>query len=67
MLVLSVTFIALGFWQVARNDHKQSLVRKARAAYAAPAPSIGSAVAAGGRAEASGHYDTSHEALLRNQ
>ncbi|MDQ1382815.1 MAG: surfeit locus 1 family protein [Actinomycetota bacterium] len=67
VLVLSVTFIALGFWQVARNDHKQSLVRKAREAYAAPAASIRSAPAAGGRAEASGHYDAGHEVLLRNQ
>jgi cytochrome oxidase assembly protein ShyY1 len=67
VLVLSVTFIALGFWQVARNDHKQSLVRQARAAYAAPAPNIESAVATGGRAEASGHYDPAHEVILRNQ
>ncbi|HEV7526982.1 MAG TPA: SURF1 family protein [Acidimicrobiia bacterium] len=68
VLVLSASFVALGFWQLARNDHKQALVREARAAYAAPAPSISSSsVPAGSRAEARGRYDVAHEVLLRNQ
>jgi cytochrome oxidase assembly protein ShyY1 len=67
VLVLSASFLALGFWQLARNDHKQSLVRKARAAYAAPAPDVTETVAPGGRVQASGRYDPAHTVLLRNQ
>ena len=75
MLVLSASFVALGFWQLARDHHKQALVRTARAAYAAPAPDIAGTPAAGGagavepggRAQATGRYDHAHEALLRNQ
>jgi len=67
VLVLSASFIALGFWQLARNDHKQALVRDARAAFAAPAPNVSEPVAAGSRVQASGHYDPTHEVLLRNQ
>jgi cytochrome oxidase assembly protein ShyY1 len=68
-LVLSASFIALGFWQLARNDHKQSLVRAARAAYAAPAPDISRnpVVAPGNRVQLSGRYDPAHSVLLRNQ
>ena len=69
VLVLSASFVALGFWQLARNDHKQSLVRAARAAYAAPAPDITRApvVAPGGRVQLSGRYDPTHSVLLRNR
>ena len=69
VLVLSATFVALGFWQLARNHHKQSLVRAARAAYAAPAPDITRApvVAPGGRVQLSGRYDPAHSVLLRNR
>jgi cytochrome oxidase assembly protein ShyY1 len=68
VLVLTVSFVALGFWQLARNDHKQRLVREARAAYAAPAPDITSAgLHPGGRAQASGTYDARNVVLLRNQ
>ena len=67
VLVLSASFIALGFWQLARNDHKQQLVRDARAAFAAPAPDVSESVPPGSRVEASGHYDPAHEVLLRNQ
>ena len=69
VLVLSASFVALGFWQLARNDHKQSLVRAARAAYAAPAPDISRSpvVAPGGRVQLSGRYDPAHSALLRNR
>lgn len=67
VLALTASFIALGFWQLARNNHKHALVREARAAFAAPAPDITTAVTEGGRAEAKGHYDPEHEVLLRNQ
>src|SRR4051794_38288649 len=67
VLVLSVSFLALGFWQLARNDHKQSLVRRARAAYAAPAPAITADTTPGSRVEASGRFDPTHTVLLRNQ
>jgi len=67
VLVLTVSFCALGFWQLARNTHKQALVRRARAAYAAPAPDASSSVPPGNRASASGRYDAAHEVLLRNQ
>jgi cytochrome oxidase assembly protein ShyY1 len=67
VLVLTVSFVALGFWQLARNHHKQSLVRKARAEYAASAPDITSTeIAIGSPGEASGRYDTTHEVVLRN-
>jgi len=65
--VLTVSFVALGFWQLARNHHKQELVRKARAAYAAPAPDIASSeVVVGNPGEAKGRYDTTHDVVLRN-
>ena len=69
VLVLSASFIALGIWQLARDRHKQALVREARAAYAAPAPDVRgeNAVASGARVQASGRYDPAHEVLLRNQ
>ncbi|MDQ1457380.1 MAG: surfeit locus 1 family protein [Actinomycetota bacterium] len=69
VLVLSAGFIALGFWQLARNHHKQSLVRAARAAYAAPAPDItrNPVVAPGNRVQLSGRYDPAHSVLLRNR
>jgi cytochrome oxidase assembly protein ShyY1 len=67
VLVLTVSFLALGFWQLARNDHKQSLARRARAAYAAPAPDISGSVPPGSRAQATGEYDPRHEVLLRNR
>jgi surfeit locus 1 family protein len=68
VLVLTVAFVALGFWQLARNDHKQSLVRAERAAYADPAPDLTSAsVPPGQRAQASGRFDPGHLVLLRNQ
>jgi cytochrome oxidase assembly protein ShyY1 len=68
VLVLTVSFVALGFWQLARNHHKQELVREARAGYAAPAPDITSTgLQPGGRAQASGTYDANTLVLLRNQ
>ncbi|MDP9335267.1 MAG: SURF1 family protein [Actinomycetota bacterium] len=69
VLVLSASFVALGFWQLARNHHKQSLVRAARAAYGAPAPDItrNPVVAPGNRVQLSGRYDPAHSVLLRNR
>jgi cytochrome oxidase assembly protein ShyY1 len=68
VLVLTVSFVALGFWQLARNHHKHELVRERRAAYAAPAPDITSAaLQPGARAQASGRYVTNPLVLLRNQ
>jgi cytochrome oxidase assembly protein ShyY1 len=70
VLVLSAAFIALGFWQLSRNHHKQSLVRAARAAYAAPAPDVTrNPVTAplGNRVQLSGRYDPAHSVLLRNR
>jgi cytochrome oxidase assembly protein ShyY1 len=67
VLVLSASFVALGFWQLARNDHKHALVREARAAYAAPAPQVTDSTAAGARVQAAGRYDAQHTVLLRNQ
>src|SRR3954452_18110377 len=63
VLGLTVAFIAAGFWQLARNEHKHALVRKARAEYSAPAPDIsrGAVAAPGDAAQASGHYDAAHE------
>ena len=41
VVVVAAIFVALGFWQLARNDEKQDGERAARAAYAAPAPALG--------------------------
>jgi cytochrome oxidase assembly protein ShyY1 len=63
-------FLGLGFWQLARNTHKHNLVARARAAYVEPAPdltTIGPGARDGGRAEATGTFDRSHETVLRNQ
>jgi surfeit locus 1 family protein len=68
VLVLSASFVALGFWQLARNHHKQTLVREARTAYAAPAPDVSANdIQTGGRVQASGRYDPSHDIVLRNR
>jgi cytochrome oxidase assembly protein ShyY1 len=69
VLALTVSFIALGFWQLGRDHHKQQLVREAKAAFAAPAPDVTDpgAALAGSRAQATGHFDSAHEVLLRNQ
>jgi len=67
VLVLTVSFLALGFWQLARNSHKQQLVREERAAFAAPAPDVATLQPAGSRVQASGRYDPAHEVLLSNQ
>src|SRR5262249_22973782 len=69
VLVLAATFVALGFWQLHRNQEKHDKVAAARAAYAAPAPPLTGATAPtdGARAQVTGTYDPAHEVLLRNQ
>jgi cytochrome oxidase assembly protein ShyY1 len=69
VLALTGSFVALGFWQLGRDHHKQALVRAARAAYAAPAPEVtsGTDIADGDRAQASGRYDPAHQVVFRNQ
>jgi cytochrome oxidase assembly protein ShyY1 len=67
VLVLTISFVALGFWQLARNHHKQQLVRSARAEFAAPAPDITSPnIVIGNPGQAHGRYDPAHEVVLRN-
>jgi len=65
-----VLFVALGFWQLARNDHKHRLVEREKASYASPAPSVTTVTAVSDeddtRVEARGRFDASHEAVLRN-
>ena len=52
VLVLTVSFIALGFWQLARNDHKQSLVREAARRVRRAGARMSNPRLAGGRAGA---------------
>jgi cytochrome oxidase assembly protein ShyY1 len=69
-LVVVGAFVALGVWQLARHHEKQSKVRAAKAAYAAPAPDLGPVTASptlDTRVQATGRYDGAHEVLLRNQ
>jgi cytochrome oxidase assembly protein ShyY1 len=70
VLVVAGAFVALGVWQLARHHEKQTKVRAAKAAYAAPASDLGAVTgpaAAGTRVQATGTYDGTHEVLLRNQ
>jgi cytochrome oxidase assembly protein ShyY1 len=68
VVVMAAGFLALGFWQLARNHHKQELVRKDKAAYAAPAPELGAPPPpSGARVQARGIYDGAHQVLLRDQ
>lgn len=63
-------FVGLGTWQLARNDRKHGLVAREKAAYAKPAPDLGSLptnARDGTRVEARGTFDGRHETVLRNQ
>ncbi len=62
-------FVALGFWQLARDRHKHQLVRAEKAAYAKPATDLMTTPppAAGARIQATGTFDPAHEVLWRNQ
>jgi surfeit locus 1 family protein len=69
-LVVFVTFVSLGFWQLDRNQQKHDKDDAARAAFAAPAPDVvdvGDDVQAGTRASATGTYDPAGDVLLRNR
>ena len=68
-IVVVVGFVALGVWQLDRNQQKHDKIHAARAAYSAPAPDVltGAPPAAGSRVEASGTYDRTHVVLLRDQ
>jgi cytochrome oxidase assembly protein ShyY1 len=69
VLLFAGGFIALGVWQLHRNQEKHDKVEAARAAYAAPAPDITRVgdTPAGERAQAVGTFDAVHEVLLRDQ
>jgi cytochrome oxidase assembly protein ShyY1 len=67
---MAAIFVALGVWQLARNNHKHELVAREKAAYAKPAPDVTALPASahdGTRVEASGTFDGAHETILRNQ
>jgi cytochrome oxidase assembly protein ShyY1 len=69
VIVVAAGFVALGVWQLNRNTQKHDKLRAEEAAYAAPAPPISSASdpAPGTRAQATGTFLPTGEALLRNQ
>jgi cytochrome oxidase assembly protein ShyY1 len=71
VVILASAFLALGFWQLARDRQKQEKVRANNAAFAAPAPLVTTLnakdVGIKARAQASGTYDVAHQVLLRNQ
>jgi len=61
-------FLSLGVWQIARHHHKQDLVRRERAEWAAAAPSVttvGTEASDDTRVEARGTFDGEHETVLR--
>ena len=63
-------FVLLGIWQLARNNHKHAIVSREKAAYAKPAPDVGSLPSGtndGDPVQARGTFDRSHETVLRNQ
>jgi cytochrome oxidase assembly protein ShyY1 len=66
-LAVAIGFTALGFWQLSRHHHKQALVRRERAAFAAPADELSATAHAGDRTQATGTYDGAHQVVLRNQ
>ncbi len=69
MIVVAGGFVALGVWQLNRNTQKHDKVKAEEAAYAAPAPPISgsSDPAPGTRAQATGTFLPTGEAILRNQ
>jgi cytochrome oxidase assembly protein ShyY1 len=69
VIVVAGGFVALGVWQLNRNTQKHDKVKQEEAAYAAPAPPItaSSEPVAGTRAQATGTFLPTGEALLRNQ
>jgi cytochrome oxidase assembly protein ShyY1 len=70
VVLLAAVFIALGFWQLDRNQEKHDKDNAAKAAFAAPAPALAAAgeeQPPGARVEVRGTYDAQSEALLRNR
>jgi surfeit locus 1 family protein len=69
VLLLVVAFVALGFWQLDRNDEKHAKDAAAKAEYAAPAPELApdEQPQPGTRVQATGTYDEAAETLLRNR
>lgn len=61
-------FLALGFWQLARDHEKHNKVDAAKAKYAASAPDLlAGGLPAGARAQVTGTFDGAHELRWRNQ
>jgi cytochrome oxidase assembly protein ShyY1 len=69
VLLFAGGFIALGVWQLHRNQEKHDKVEAARAAYGSPAPDVTRRADTPGseRAQAVGTYEPAHEVLLRDQ
>jgi cytochrome oxidase assembly protein ShyY1 len=69
IIVLAVTFVLLGIWQLNRNTEKHEKVRRAKAEAAAPAPDLNGTVnpAAGARAQAEGTFLPGKDVILRDQ
>jgi cytochrome oxidase assembly protein ShyY1 len=69
VLLFAGGFVALGVWQLHRDQEKHDKVAAARAAYSAPAPDLTRVgdTPGGERAQAVGTYDAAHEVLLRDQ
>lgn len=68
--VLVALFVALGLWQLRRDDEKHDKDEAARAQYAAAAPSferLEPPIEPGTRVEATGTYDPAGEVLLRGR
>jgi cytochrome oxidase assembly protein ShyY1 len=68
--VLVVTFVALGVWQLSRNDEKHEKDAANKAKLGAPAPPLDSLtqpVAAGTRVEVQGTFEPDAEVLLRGR
>ena len=69
-LFMAGIFLSLGFWQLARNNHKHAIIAREKAAYAKPAPdvtSLASSADDGEPVQARGTFDATHETVLRNQ
>jgi cytochrome oxidase assembly protein ShyY1 len=68
VIVVAAGFTALGLWQLNRNTQKHDKLRSEEAGFEAPAPAVSASdPAAGTRAQATGTFLPSNEALLRNQ
>jgi cytochrome oxidase assembly protein ShyY1 len=68
--VLVVAFVALGFWQVSRNNEKHDKDAAAKAKLGAPAPtltSLAEPITNGTRVEVRGTFDPEAEVLLRGR